>query len=318
MATLVTGATGFVGSQVVEQLCELDCPVSVLVHNRAWTGDPTVNVMYSPLLEKGGVVLHCAKMPLAEFTEFVTECIEAGIHRFILLSCTEAMGSALFGDEDSICDPTSEIGMDKLQEERILTGLATGTDMSTLILRPANIYGPGAPDDNYLLQLLTLVDTGAFFFVPGSGKMKMQFIHIDDVARTLAHIIDSPGLPETTHEISIIAPITSFTATDILCLFAQLIGRRLPSMTLPVHIGRVLFMLLGFDPRVFDHMETNHTFVNSCTLFEEESDLRSYLLTYLGQLRRSGKISNSLFSFLDKLCMFALLLILVFYGLTFL
>lgn len=172
---LVTGATGFVGARVVDQLLN-DPATQVLagVRRVSATLPPRVerllmgdfgaeSVQYN--LEGVNAVIHCAARvhvmndqcedPLAEFRkvnvdgtlELARRAAAAGVERFIFISSIKVNGEGtdnrLPYTADEMPAPMDPYGVSKLEAENALRTLAVETGMTVVIIRPVLVYGPG-------------------------------------------------------------------------------------------------------------------------------------------------------------------------------
>lgn len=175
MQTLVTGATGFVGTALLARLSAdgASCVAAVrrqieLQHagvRQSAIGDISPKTQWSHALADVDLVVHLAARvhvmrdttidPLAEFRRInvqatlnlARQAAEFGVRRFIFVSSVKVNGEytavgAPFMAEDSPypCDP---YGVSKMEAERGLREIALSTGMELVIIRPPLVYGPG-------------------------------------------------------------------------------------------------------------------------------------------------------------------------------
>ena len=169
MKALVTGATGFIGSHLVEALVQQGTQVRCLVRNTnnpGWVKDLPVEFVVGDCREKTSLqeavqdvdwVFHLAGaiMAVHEQTFFevnglgtrnlVQACIEHNtrLKKFIYLSSQAAAGPFPGGGrkkESDPCEPVSPYGKSKLLGEE--SALSRAQQLPLLILRPCAVYGP--------------------------------------------------------------------------------------------------------------------------------------------------------------------------------
>jgi nucleoside-diphosphate-sugar epimerase len=169
LKALVTGATGFIGSHLVEALIQRGAQVRCLVRNErhlGWVKDLPVEFVVGNCQEKNSLkqavkdvdhVFHLAGVTTAvnEKTYFevnalgtenlVQACIEDNprLKKFIYLSSQAAAGPCRSGEKKKAsdpCEPVSPYGRSKLLGEDL--ALSHSHELPLLILRPCAVYGP--------------------------------------------------------------------------------------------------------------------------------------------------------------------------------
>ncbi len=213
MRVLITGATGFVGSHLVEalhggvDLASRGLSVRVLVR-------PTSDVRFLdrfPLEQTRGsltdpsslreavagvdLILHLGALTRAgsesEFmavnargTRLLLEAAsaEGHVHHFIYVSSLAAVGPAPDGrpvTPQSPPRPLTAYGRSKLAGEEACANAAS--DLRTVILRPPAVYGPR---DRDLLIFFRLARRG-ILPVPTGPVRRLQMIHVSDLVRAI-------------------------------------------------------------------------------------------------------------------------------------
>jgi dihydroflavonol-4-reductase len=210
---LVTGATGFVGSNLVAHLRKQDHPVRCLVRNKARAA--TLEELGAELslgslddqqsLERAvadtDVVFHLAgRIHALSNREFVKDNVE-GTRRvaeacsaqpnppiMVLVSSIAAGGPSLPGTPRKESDPdqpVSDYGRSKLAAERAAMGLSGEVPVS--ILRPPIIFGPADPAS---LTIFQGVKTLRLHLVPGFRKFPVSIVHVADLCDALVRIAE--------------------------------------------------------------------------------------------------------------------------------
>ena len=166
MKCIVSGATGFIGRKLCQQL-EARGHVVIALSRRGdvlGNGEPTlaldftVNDPSEDLLCGVDVFFHLAGIAHQQAPESAYEVLNyraterlaklasaAGVRCFIFLSSVKAMGSpaSLHLRSESECAvPSDPYGLSKWHAERALQQTFSDDEMSVVILRPALVYGP--------------------------------------------------------------------------------------------------------------------------------------------------------------------------------
>jgi nucleoside-diphosphate-sugar epimerase len=182
LRALVTGATGFIGSHLVEALLQKGVQVRCLVRKTSdlsWLKSLPIEMVHGDCNDKASLgeavkgvdqVFHLAGVTKAieEKTYFevnalgtenlIHACLENNprLKIFIYLSSQAAAGSCQNGGkkkESDLCEPVSAYGHSKRMGEEF--ALAHSHEIPLLILRPSAVYGPRDRDIYAFFKLLT-------------------------------------------------------------------------------------------------------------------------------------------------------------------
>lgn len=203
---LVTGAAGFVGSQLVRHLRECGDPVRAMVRRGSTSRIdlPDVEVVEGDLRDEAslaravdgvGAVYHIAALfrqaglrdadffdVNASGTERLLQAsITAGVKRFIHCSTVGVLGHVADppADETTPYNPGDVYQRSKVEGEKIALDYFRQERIWGVVIRPAMIYGPG---DTRTLKLFRMINRRRFFYV-GKGDAYVHFVDVRDLAR---------------------------------------------------------------------------------------------------------------------------------------
>lgn len=237
MLVLVTGATGFLGKRVVQQLLEHNHTVRCLVHTpgseRLFT-DRSIEISYGSVNDSAalseamrgvGAVIHLVAVirqgPGSTFSGINRRGVasaawaarENGVGHFIHVSANGATRDSRYKYLSS-----------KYQGEQEVKA----SEIPYTIFRPTLMYGPG---DEVLTALAGMMRLLPVMPVAGRGLNRFQPIHVEDVARCLALAVDRTDLKGNTLEIG--GP-EQLSYNSILERVAEALGKRIFRISLPL------------------------------------------------------------------------------------
>jgi NADH dehydrogenase len=206
---LVTGATGFIGQQLVKQLVDAQYPVCGLIRSspreRAFAPGVRIHVVVGDLNDLPALrvalyhvthVIHLAgiweetardtfEATNIQGTQHVIDAMhEVGVKRLITISSLGAHTHSAF--------PYMRI---KAQVDDLVE--ASGLDYT--ILESSAVYGPG--DDWTETIDLALRRFPFFFPIPGTGRVRLQPLHVSDLARCLLACIADDKASRKTYSV---------------------------------------------------------------------------------------------------------------------
>ncbi len=260
---LVTGANGFVGSHVVDELLRREMSVRAAVRpgsgieelatdrvdlRRVDYSDPAA---VEALVDGTRGVIHVAGSTRAareadyeranvQTTRTLVEACARSSRAgdgFVLVSSLAAAGPSMRDrprDEAQPERPISAYGRSKLRAETAVREVA-GDDLAWSILRPPAVFGPR---DRDFLRLARMVDRG---WAPrlGSVPQELSVIHVHDLARALVDVLGDPRGAGRTWFVADPAPTDWDEIVDVLAAALRRRPRRIPVSTglLPVVAG---------------------------------------------------------------------------------
>jgi len=291
---LVTGATGFIGSALVERLRSANIPVRALVRESTvgQIQGAGVETVFGDLLRPetlvGAVhqidtVFHAAALvgpahaPASLYRNtnvegtraLVDACITARISRFVHVSTVAVVGHVRPGtwaDEESATHPMDLYGASKLEAERIVRA-AAAKGFPAVLARPMWVYGAKSRSTRKLFKAIAR----RRLMIVGRGCNTLQPIAVEDVVEGLMRSATCP---------SIEGHIFHFPGPDLIpvqrmCqIVADTIGVSLPRLRPPMWLGRGaafaaerLFSWWGGRPPL-DHHKINFFRVNHAYTME--------------------------------------------------
>lgn len=259
---LVTGANGFVGSHLVEELLHRGYAVRCLVRPTSdltfirtlpveWaTGDLRQSDSLSAACRGVQAVCHCAAITRAvdeaTFFRVNTEATQAlaeacrrsapGVSRFLFLSSVAAAGPAPSRDrpidESDAPHPITWYGKSKLAAEQALLSLSG--ELPVTIVRPGPIFGPR---DRDILAYFRWVARG-IALQAGREARWASFAYIQDVVSLIVQALESDLARGRTYN----AVCYDHTHQEFAHLISQALGRRALHVSLP----RAMLAPIGF------------------------------------------------------------------------
>jgi nucleoside-diphosphate-sugar epimerase len=266
MKVLVTGATGFVGGHLVDELMDRSAEITVLARSASKAADLAsrgIRVISGDLHHTGGleqaarnqdVVYHVAGVVAArdeagfrraneEGTRNLLAAIERqGRSRFVLVSSLAAAGPAqsgapLTGSEPP--HPVTAYGRSKLAAEQ----LVRSSSLCWSIVRPPIVYGPR---DREVLKVFRLAKLG-LAPVFGDGSQELSAVHARDLAKALVAVVATETTAGRTYHA---CHPQVFTSGELGRTVAAAMGRSVITLRVPLAIGRALLAVTEITARV--------------------------------------------------------------------
>ena len=252
---LVTGAGGFVGSNLVNHLRALGRPVRAMIRKTAQAADlekTGAEVVVADLADPESMrravrgaagIYHIAALfrqaglPDATYREVNVEgtrrlldlAIAEGVPRFIHCSTVGVLGDIQSppADERTPYNPGDIYQVSKMEGEELALDYFRSGRIPGHVIRPAMIYGPG---DTRTHKLFNMVAKGAFFYV-GRGDTLMHFVDVRDLARCFQLAMDRD---ERNGEVYIAAGRQALSLRELVEFTADYLQVARPWIRLPV------------------------------------------------------------------------------------
>ncbi|MFH1835211.1 MAG: NAD(P)-dependent oxidoreductase [Methanobacteriota archaeon] len=260
---LVTGAPGWLGTRLIEVLCEQgeqvrclileDADVSILqkMGVELVVGDVRDATSLKKAVEGVESVFHCAgiihpKIHVNDFYEINTTgtqnmldaSVEGGVKKFIYVSSNSAQGFNVNKEtlmvEDGPCRPTSEYGKSKYLAEEKVRGFQDSGKIQTVILRPCWYYGPRQPAR--MTKLMNMIKSGRPLLF-GNGLNLRSMTYIDNLVDALLLVESNDKANGQTYWIGDEKPHTTL---EIYQEIAEVLGAELRPRRVPKIISQIL------------------------------------------------------------------------------
>ncbi|MAG21805.1 MAG: hypothetical protein CL943_00670 [Candidatus Diapherotrites archaeon] len=193
----VTGASGFIGSNLVEALELEGAVVKVISHTLP---------KESLALELEGVefIAHLAaatpfhknqefdQQKCEEDKEFTKNLAEAAVKtgalkKFLFLSGTVVydLTKSIELDEETALEPNSLYGKTKLEDEQILEEIVSQNSEKLVVLRATSVYGPGQKAAGLIPNTISLALENKPIEINGNGSMEKDYLWIGDCVEAI-------------------------------------------------------------------------------------------------------------------------------------
>lgn len=255
MKLLLTGATGFIGRQLVRSLRSIDnIDVTAVIRRKAVLAIPQIcmdaglhpDADWSSVLAGQHVIIHAAARahimkdevadPLAEYRRINVEgslnlarqAAAAGVKRFIFISSIGVNGNIntrpfTASDQPNPAEPYAQ---SKWEAEQGLWKIQQETGIELVIIRPPLVYGPGAPGN--FGSLVRWVEKG----IPlplGAIHNRRSLVGIDNLVDLIIRCIDYPA---AANRIFLAGDGEDLSTTELLRAVGKAMGR--PARLIPV------------------------------------------------------------------------------------
>lgn len=268
MRILITGADGFIGSHLSSLLDGQGHQLLLATRGAANLAIPSVAIGnidtfdgWDTLLADIDIVIHLAAraLPTSESHDEVvnayklTNCeasarlarsaVKSGVRRFIFLSSIKVNGEETLAGHafqaDDLPAPIDVYGKSKLQAEKMLQGISSGSNMGLVIIRPPLVYGPDVKAN--FLSLLELAQGG--MPLPFSGLTHCRdMVSIDNLCDLISCCIDNP---HAAGETLMVSDGIAYSIPDIIRSVRSITGLPQRLFYFPPSFLRWLLILLG-------------------------------------------------------------------------
>lgn len=250
---VITGASGFIGSFLVNKLLSLGYENIITINRKAIDLKKTKNIkgnfsdeaLLQEILKKNDIVIHlaCSSNPsisqqnirkdieenMIGSVTLLQVCVDKKINKFIYISS----GGVIYGNhgmkkvkEDARTVPINSHGIMKLSIENYLKVLNRLYNLNYIIIRPSNPYGRKNNDNKnqgIIDVFLKKVNNNEGLEIWGDGKIVRDFIYIEDLIALIIKTINPKIKNETFNAGSGIGT----SVNDILKMIKKITGKNI-------------------------------------------------------------------------------------------
>jgi UDP-glucose 4-epimerase len=280
---LITGASGFIGSALVEEAVKRNYEVYAGVRStskRTFLQELGVKILEinlgdSAALEKlfnelkyqnikFNYIIHNAGITKAKSTEdfhsvnfvytknLINALTESGCipDKFVYMSSLAALGPGIGNipiDEKKIPQPITAYGKSKLLSEKFL---ATQISIPYIIIRPTAVYGPR---DRDLLMLIKILNRKIEPYI-GSREQMLSFVYVSDLAKAVFSSMES----DFTSRAFNVSDGANYSLSNFNDAVKKYLGRKTIRITIPSMVAKPIAVLsesmsrIGGTPSAFN------------------------------------------------------------------
>ena len=248
---LVTGGAGFIGSEVVRQLCNMKYVkvkvlddlsfglLSNISRNAEFIkGDIRNKEIVKNCLKSVDIVFHFAALPFIPHSYLdpeniftvnangtlilVREAIKSKVKSFVFISSSEVYGTAQYVpmDENHPTLPHSTYATSKLAAERLAYTISKEHDLPLIILRPFNTYGLRDSHPRIIPEIISQLTKRDKLYV-GNVKSARDMTHVSDIARGIIMSVKQ----NTVGEVINLGSGTEISVKELIEKIAQILGK---------------------------------------------------------------------------------------------
>ncbi|NQT06939.1 MAG: NAD-dependent epimerase/dehydratase family protein [Candidatus Omnitrophica bacterium] len=268
MKNLVTGASGFIGSFIAEELVKRGEHVRALVRKTSDTQflkSIGVELFYGNLDDSASVrkamkgmdkVFHSAAMVgdwvlrkdaqktnVGGTRKMLESAIAENIKRFVFVSSLAVLGMRDHKKTPSDAPriKTGDIYADtKIDSEELVVEYGKTRNLPFTVIRPGFVFGPR--DKKVVPKMVEFLSKGKYIFV-GSGKNKVNMIYVENLAKA---VVDASYSDKTIGQIYNITNESGMTMMDVVNMVADTWGYKKPTKHLPKNVAYFICSILEF------------------------------------------------------------------------
>jgi nucleoside-diphosphate-sugar epimerase len=269
MKILITGASGFLGKSLSEELSDKKIDFVSVYRRKEVVAEQCFLIDnidsktdWSSAFCDIDVVIHCAARvhvmndtelePLAVFREVNTagtlnlakQAAEAGVKRFIFISSIKVNGECTllnnpFRANDDMA-PQDPYGISKAEAEQGLIDIAKETGMEIVIIRPPLVYGPGVKAN--FAAMMKLASLGIPLPLGAVTNNRRSLVYVDNLVDLIITCISHPKAANQTF---LVSDDDDLSTTRMIKELGTALGKKGWLLPIPVILFEILGKLTG-------------------------------------------------------------------------
>ena len=254
---LVTGGAGFIGSEIVKQLCDQNSLVTVFDNFSSGrkkyidkfdkiniiNGDICDEAAVSKVLKDQEFVIHLAALPfIPDSFQFPQQFFRVNtngainvawnsiqsetVEKLVYISTSEVYGTAKYVpmDENHPTLPHSTYAVSKLAADRAIFTMHKEHGFPVVIIRPFNSYGPNITQPYIIPEIICQILNGSEVLHLGNVESSRDFTYVADTARgIILALFKNKAIGETIN----IGSGGDIKIKDLAFLIAKIIGTKI-------------------------------------------------------------------------------------------
>ncbi len=276
--SLVTGASGFVGSHLVDRLIDLSHNVRIIARKESrlkWIDSSKVEVFHCDyedvkslklavsnvdyIFHVAGVIKAKKKEQYYKGNVEVTKNLLKAVYdanenlkRFVFISSQAAAGPSPFNHpktEDMECNPVTSYGRSKLEAEKVVRSYEGRIPFT--IVRPSAVYGPRDPE---ILLFFQTLKKGIQPMV-GFDEKYVSLVHVSDL---IDGILLSAFSENSLNQTYFISSEKGYGWEEIGNISSKILGKKV----LKIRIPHFIIFLVAVVSQIFSYFKKDATILN--------------------------------------------------------
>ena len=256
---LVTGAAGFLGLSLVDELCRLGYRVRALLHDAKRPGSflPEVEtfvvdirdpIPIQELTDGCEAIIHLAakvhaiddpgteqdyQLVNVDGTKHLLDAaVSSGVRRLVFASSVKVYGEETHScvDESWTPVPTTFYGRSKWQAEQLVAEYTKRHGFAGVSLRLPMVYGP--TNKGNLYRMIQAIDHGRFPALPRLSAVR-SLLHVDNFVQAVMRCLHAPRFQRAAY---IVADAEPYCVTDLYDWLREGLGKPQPRLRIPLWV----------------------------------------------------------------------------------